>query len=221
MASFNQWFYWGLENYARTQGYFASLTLRPTDALRISLAPSVNHSRNDLQYITTANHISGDSYVLGTVDQEIYRMTIRANYNLTPNLTLELWGQPFLASGRYSNFKEATATTHEEFGNRFDLLESEIVEFSPDDNQYLISKDGSTAPTYSFDNPDFNVREFRSNLVMRWEYIPGSTLFLVWSSNGSAFDQDERIGFNEVSKDYFKLDSRNTFLLKYTYRFIL
>ena len=75
--------------------------------------------------------------------------------------------------------------------------------------------------TYSFGNPDFNIVEFRSNFVVRWEYIPGSVVFLVWSNNGSTFNQDRNNSFSNLGSQFNNLEATNTFLIKYTYRFIL
>jgi hypothetical protein len=217
----NQWFYWGFNDYTRNNGVNVSMTLRPTDALNISLAPSFTRRRGDLQYISTIDSEDGQKYLLGTVRQRIYRMTIRANYNITPNLTVEYWGQPFIASGYYSEFKEVREASHKEYVRRFNQFADSQVRFHEDLGEYDVFYASGQSPAYRFSNPDFNVREFRSNMVLRWEYVPGSTLFLVWASNGSDNDQQIRDGFSEASKDFFRLKSRNTLLIKYTYRFIL
>ena len=219
--SLNQWYYWGNQDVSLSKGVNLTMTLRPMDALRISLSPSYTDRRSDLQYINTISTLNGDKYLLGTVQQKIYRLTIRANYNLTPNLTIEYWGQPFLASGYYNEFKEVNNASHSDFHMRFNEFNSTQVPFDPVSGLYNVFYEGQSNPAYSFDNPDFNIREFRSNMVLRWEYIPGSTLFLVWASNGSSFDQKINDGFSDASEDMFQLKSRNTLLVKYTYRFIL
>lgn len=217
----NQWFYWGFNDYTLNNGVNLSMTLRPTDALNISLSPSFTRRRGNLQYINTIETEQGDKFLLGTVKQRIYRMTVRANYNITPNLTIEYWGQPFIASGYYDEFKEVKESTHQDYFERFSQFDPTQVLFHADAESYDVFYSGAQNPAYSFSNPDFNIREFRSNMVLRWEYIPGSTLFLVWASNGSAYDQEIRDGFSEASNDLFQLKSRNTLLIKYTYRFVL
>jgi hypothetical protein len=219
--SFNQWFYWGFQNVSLSKGYNLNLTVRPSDALRITLSPSITDRRRNLQYISTVETNEGEKYLLGKVEQKIYRMSIRANYNITPNLTIEYWGQPFVATGYYDEFKEVKDATHEDFNERFIQYDPANLSFNADAGEYSVFRSGQSEPFYAFGNPDFNIREFRSNLVMRWEYIPGSTLFLVWSSNGSTFDQEIRDGFSEATNDLFQLKSRNTLLIKFTYRFIL
>ena len=217
-VSFNNWFYWGNENYANNSGVSINLTVRPTDALNISLSPNVNWRDNSLQYVYNDNEGDG-VFLLARIQQQTYSMSMRANYNITPNLTIEFWGQPFIASGTYSEFKRVTASNHENLDMRY-------LSISPDritsaDGYYSIDQDGDQLSDYGFSDPDFNVVQFRSNMVMRWEYIPGSTLFVVWSNNGSYFDQSDRNEFRNLRTQLSDLKGTNTFLIKYTYRFVL
>lgn len=220
-VSFNNWFYWGDNDYAKNSGININLTLRPIDALRLSFSPSVSWRRNDLQYIDQASFNNEQQYILGRVEQETYSMSIRANYNLTPNLTLEFWGQPFIASGIFSDFKRVHIPNSERYSERFKLFQENEIQYDADNSLWQVFETQSPDPDYEFYNPDFNVVQFRSNFVMRWEYIPGSTLFLVWSNNGSYFDQSRQNGFDQLQGQLWDLRGTNTFLIKYTYRFIL
>lgn len=220
-ASFNSWFSWGNENYSKSSGVNFNLTLRPTDALRISLSPNINWSRNDLQYINQVDFNGESQFLLGRVEQTTYRMSMRANYNITPNLTLEFWGQPFMATGEYTDFKKVHLANSENYNERFRMFDAGEVVFNADNEVYEVFESGSATADYEFSDPDFNIVQFRSNFVMRWEYVPGSTLFVVWSNNGSYFDQSEENGFRQLRSQLGNLETTNTFLLKYTYRFIL
>ncbi len=218
--SFNNWFYWGDLDYAKSYGLNFNVTIRPIDAMRISISPRFSSRVNDLQYITDLDLGDESRYILGTVSQRTYSASIRLNYNITPDLTLEFWGQPFIATGLYSEIKRVREPNSESYLNRFSQFTEEELSFDTEDNVFRVSET-SRNDTYEFDNPDFNVVEFRSNFVVRWEYIPGSVLFLVWSNNGSVFDQDRDNGFNRLSSRFSDLEATNTFLIKYTYRFIL
>lgn len=220
-GSFNNWFYWGNEDFVKASGINASLTVRPTDALRVSLSPSVSWRRNDLQYIDQVTFNEVDQYLLAKVQQETYSLSMRANYNITPNLTLEFWGQPFLAKGEFSDFKKVNVPNSESYSERFILFTSDQVQYSSVNENYEVFESGSTDVDYTFSDPDFNIVQFRSNFVMRWEYIPGSTFFAVWSSNGSFSDQSDRNDFSDLRSELNNLRGTNTFLIKYTYRFIL
>lgn len=215
--SFSNSFFWGDENYAKSSRINVNLTLRPTDAWRITLSPRVSWRRNDLQYIDQETFQNGDKYLLGKLEQEIYSMSIRANYNLTPNLTVEFWGQPFIVSGNYSAFKQVMNSNSEEFMDRYQMLD---YSFDSQENEYNIQHFDPEG-VYTLSDPSFKNVEFKSNFVIRWEYIPGSTLFLVWSNNGYRGDFDHKSDFNDLASGLRELKGANTFLIKYTYRFIL
>ncbi len=220
-VSFNNWFFWGREDYVKNSGINMSITLRPTDALEVSFRPSVSWRRNDLQYIDQEDFNDETQYLLGRVEQETYNLSIRANYNITPNLTLEYWGQPFIAKGVFSDFKRTHLSNSENYMDRFKQFTGNEIAFNAEDEAYEIRETGGIEPDYTFDDPDFNIVQFRSNFVMRWEYIPGSTLFLVWSNNGSNSEQTDQNSFRELRSQLSGLRGTNTFLIKYTYRFIL
>ena len=219
--SFNNWFYWGSEHYAKGTGINVNLTIRPTDAFRLSLAPSMSIIRNDLQYIPDQETNDDRVSLLGRVKQETYRMSIRANYNITPNLTVEFWGQPFISKGIYSQYKRTMDPNAHEYNKRFMMFKEENIVLNEDDEYRIFENKSDKDPLYTFSNPDFNTVQFRSNMVMRWEYIPGSTLFLVWANNASSNDLDNENGFKNIGSDLLNLKGTNTFLIKYTYRFIL
>ncbi|MEP0986978.1 DUF5916 domain-containing protein [Ekhidna sp.] len=219
--SFNNWFNWGNNDYSRSSGISVNVNIRPTDALQVSISPNINWNRNDLQYIAQREFGDETRYILGKVVQETYSMSVRANYNITPNLTLEFWGQPFIAAGEYSEFKRSHLPNSENYTNRFHAYSESEIEFNGQDELYQVYENGSSDVDYEFSDPNFNIVQFRSNFVMRWEYIPGSTLFMVWANNGSYFDQSRQNDFNDLASRLSGLTGNNTFLIKYTYRFIL
>jgi hypothetical protein len=105
-------------------------------------------------------------------------MRLRVNYAVTPNLTLETYAEPFAASGRFYDYGElsaARARTLRHYGRVGTSI-------SPRDSLGRRTvTDGSTS--FTLPNSDFNVRSFRSNAVVRWEWRPGSTIFLVWQQD--------------------------------------
>ncbi|WP_436517124.1 DUF5916 domain-containing protein [Ekhidna sp. To15] len=220
-VSLNNWFNWGRNNSRKSSGVSLNVNIRPLDAMQVSFSPSINWNRDELQYISQAEFNSDDRYVLGRVEQRTYSMSMRMNYNVTPNLTLEFWGQPFIASGQYSQFKRVHEPNAEDYSQRFKLYENNEIVFNENDDRYEVYESNENSEDYGFDNPDFNIVQFRSNFVMRWEYIPGSTLFLAWANSGSYFDNSRQNDFSDLSSKLSGLTATNTFLIKYTYRFIL
>jgi len=211
----------GLEDYYEHKALNISVNYKPTDALSISLAPSFSHSKNKMQYISTGTVGDENRYLVGEIEQTTARLSLRMTYMITPNLSVQAWGQPFGTSGEYNNFKYITDANASDFHKRYTEIPSEWLSLNDQDDEYAIDENSDGTPDYKFAKPDFNIGQFRSNMVVRWEYIPGSTFFLVWSQdmNGNYYEQSgpllERYQLNFPDK------AHNVFMLKYTYRFIL
>jgi hypothetical protein len=220
--SFENWFFTGFKNSERSKGISASITFRPINAMNISLAPGIDFNGNRQQYVETTNFGNEDRYITARINQKTYSMTIRVNYVLTPNLTIEYWGQPFISTGEYSEFKRITEASAENYNDRFHTFSNNEISFNSISGQYDIDENADNNVDYSINNPDFNFAQLRSNMVVRWEYIPGSTLFLVWTQNKTDFvPVGESNSFRNLSSSLFDKNAHNIFLIKYTYRFRL
>jgi hypothetical protein len=209
----------GDENYRQNTYVGFDMVYRPVNALNISLSPYLEIDKNEMQYVATVDDAGSMEYLVGRIDQTSMRLVVRATYMLTPNLSIQYYGQPFGTSGKYSNFKQITDADNESYPERFRVIPSSALTLN-NDNRYDVDPDGDGVPNYSFDKPDFNFGQFRSNMVMRWEYIPGSTLFLVWTRerNGAFYGAD---GGDKNYSFEFDQKGHNIFLVKYTYRFRL
>lgn len=192
---------------------------RPTNALSLVVAPTLSRSRNNSQYVTTLSDFHQEHYVVARIDQTIALLSMRMTYMITPNLSIQYWGQPFGTGGRYSDYKYVTDADAAKYRQRFTSLPAEVIKQDADD--YVIDENLDGATDHTFGKPDFNFGQFKSNMVIRWEYIPGSTIFLVWTQqmNGEFYDREgaftRRFDFN------FEDKAQNIFLLKYTYRLIM
>ena len=154
-------------------------------------------------------------YLMSSLRQDITGFTFRADYSITPDLSVRFYGNPFLSSGKYTEFKRATQTMDKKYENRFVLLDNEVLNYDPVNNRYSVAEaDGSR---YSFGNPDFSFREFRFNLVVRWEYRPNSTLYLVWSQDRSGINDQYTSSLNRNVKDLFQYYPNNVFMAKLSY----
>ena len=192
---------------------------QPVDALRISAWPNISINNDKLQYITTTE-LNGDPlYLNGQINQRTLSMSLRVNYTINPNLTLQYWGQPFISRGRYSNFKYVSNPTAKVFEDRITPLAGDQIQFT--DGTYSVDEDLDGLTDFSFGDPDFSFVQFRSNLVMRWEYIPGSEIFLVWSQDLSQSGDPSAGLLDELNNNLFgDIKATNIFLLKATYRFV-
>lgn len=155
-------------------------------------------------------------YVLGRMKQNTYGITLNAQYNVTPDFSIQYYGSPFTSIAKFDEFKEATNTMASNVKERYLTIEN--ASLNEQDNMYLAQK-GQQA--LRFKNPDFSFNEFRSNLVARWEYLPGSTMYLVWEHNRSNRSNQYYSGWGNNIDNLFSIPSRNNFMIKMNYWFNL
>ena len=165
----------------------ARFSVKPTDALELSLEPEYERERTSQQYFTRFEDTGrpetfGNRYVFSAIDRSTISTQIRLNYAITPDLSLELYAEPFAASGRRFDFGELRKPRSLDL--RF---------YGTDGTTITKNAEGFTvtdgADTFELENRDFNIRSFRSNFVLRWEWRRGSTLFLVWQQDRSSFEE--------------------------------
>jgi hypothetical protein len=186
-------FMWGNLNGGNDWFLDFGLGFEPSDRFTFRVAPGVSWMTNRRQYYDVRDRDSdrtyGQRYIFSTVNQKTVAMQFRANYAFTPDLNLELYAEPFASSGSFTRFgelPEARSYDLRLYGTDGTTIE-EMVEVDEDGSstRYYEVTDGDE--TFFLDDFDFNTISFRSNLVMRWELRPGSTLFVVWQRNLSDY----------------------------------
>jgi Domain of unknown function (DUF5916)/Carbohydrate family 9 binding domain-like len=210
----------GYENSANNLYTELDITYKPTNYLVFTLSPSYNKSYSELQYVEQTDYNGIPRYIFGSIDQKTISTSLRVNLNLSPNLTLQYWGQPFVATGRYYNYKFITEPMATRYRDRFWTYNDSQISFDTD--HYNIDENVDGKNDYQIGKGDFNVKQFLSNFVLRWEYSPGSTLFLVWSQTRSYnTDAGQMDFFNDIGNLFNKgLNTpHNVFLIKLSYRF--
>jgi hypothetical protein len=205
---------------ARRYNLSPGITFKPSNTLNVTVSPSFRKSFDELQYVAQASYGTNDRYVFASIDQKVINMSFRINFNLKPDLTLQYWGQPFIASGYYYDLKYITDPMASDYKNRF-LTYSGSQAGLINDEYYSIDENSDGIEDYTFDKPDFNVREFLSNLVLRWEYNPGSSVYFVWSQTRSGYDSSGTMDYFDDMGDLFDTRPHNIFLVKFSYRFSL
>ena len=195
------------------------MNYQPSNSLNFSLETSLTRNPSKAQYITQKDFGATTRYLLGEIDFVTLTTSLRANYSINPNLSVQLYASPFISRGKYTNFSYATNTTDKNFNNRANWLTNSQITSS--NNSYLVDENTDAVTDYSFSNPDFAYVQFQSNLVVRWEYVPGSEIFLVWSRgvSGGADVNDSLL--TSINKQAFNQPADDTFLIKATYRFIM
>jgi hypothetical protein len=170
---------------------------KPVSNVAINVGPGFARNVNDAQYVdtvddATATQTYGRRYVFGEIEQTTVSANLRLNWAFTPTMSLISYTQGLISSGKYADFKS--------------LARPKTYEFDP----------------YAYGgNPDFNFRSLRGNAVFRWEYLPGSTMFLVWTQERSAFDPDGDFRFGHDLSQLTKAQPNNIFLAKVSYYFTL
>ena len=202
------------------QGDYSLNTLSPSFTLRLGnhiyLTSKLNYAHNldAFQYVATIPPptLSTPVYMVGKMEQQTFGLTMNLQVNITPDVSIQWNGAPFTSIAKFDRFKKAMRPESSIRNDRFHQFLSNEIRYA--DNRYTVN-DGLME--YSFSNPDFNFNEFRSNLVARWEYRPGSTLYFVWEHSMSNREGAFLSGWNSNLERMFALPSRNIFMLKLNY----
>ena len=193
-------------------------TIKPSSNVLASVGPRFTRVSNPYQFVTSAadpllTAFFGRRYIFAELDQRTLSMDTRLNVTLTPAISLELYAQPFISSAGYSGFSEFISP-RQSARRRFTGGEV-TVEGSGSAAVYRVAPPGGNV--VAFGNPDFNFRSLRGNAVFRWEYRPGSTLFLVWQQNRSDTERTGDFDFSRDQSALFRTRPDNVFQLKMNY----
>jgi hypothetical protein len=174
--------------------------LRAASNISVELGGRYQKNEDNTQWYGNIGAVGSPDahYLFSHLDQHLLSFQSRFSFTATPNLSLQFYGEPFVTTGRYSNIRELDAPRSSDYGNRF--------------KPYNLEEDAG----------GFNEKQFNSNMVLRWEYRPGSTLFVVWSQGRT--QDDRHLGDFVPGRDYKDLFSSrpdNTFLVKASYWFSL
>lgn len=202
---------------------------RPAANWEIQVSPQASWSRSTAQYVTVVTDPAaaatfGRRYIFADLDQTEVALATRLNVTFSPTVSLELYAQPLLAAGDYGALKELrTPRTLD-----FTIFGVDAGTISEANGRYTIDPDGSgPAPSFGVNNRDFTALELRGNAVLRWEFRPGSALFLVWQQRRSdeldAFGPEaSRAGRFDLGRDLrglAGLRAENVFMVKMSYWF--
>jgi hypothetical protein len=194
----------------------AGVVVQPRSNIELELSPSISVGTEDNQYVDAPEDDMGDPHhVLTRLHSVTTALTVRASYTYSPTLSLQLYAQPFIAAGRASEYKEAVRPGADSYDDRYHIYTDDEIDTA--DDVATIDTDGDGTGDYSFELLDFNVRELRSNLVLRWEYRPGSTLFLIWSHGRSSSITDGRYHLADDLSSLADEPGEHVVLAKLTY----
>jgi len=199
----------------------AGIAFQPINAFTFSLSPNFVRNGNKTQYVTQTAFGNDTKYITANLDQRTLSMSVRLDYNINPNLTIQYYGQPFISRGRYNEFNAISNPTAKSYKDRIAVFNQKQLAFDSGLNEYTFDENIDGTIDYTIRNPDFSVVQFRSNLVLRWEYIPGSEIFLVWSQGMNGLADPREDLFRGLDSQILDKKPENIFLIKATYRFVL
>ena len=197
------------------------IALKPAPNIFVQLSPTFAYDEDAAQYVTTvedptATDFFGNRYVFAAIRTRTVSLSTRINWTFTPDLTLQLFAQPFVASGNYSSFREFAAPRTLE--KRIYGEDMGTIEHLEEEARYLVDPDGQgPAAPFSFQHPDFTRGALRGTAVLRWEYRPGSTLFLVWTQRRSGYDPAGDFDYHGARTAIFDQRPMNVYQIKLTY----
>jgi len=152
-------------------------------------------------------------YIVGQIDQKVLKSTLRVEYFVTPEFSIQYYGSPYASTGKYQHFRRVNVGDSKKLNERYISLDGQL------DNRIYTFEEGNDS--YRIYNPNFIFKEFNSNLVARWEFRPGSTIYLVWNRTVSDYQYDYDSSITNVFGNILGSDAQNVFMVKFSYWFTL
>jgi hypothetical protein len=201
-----------------------SVTVKPASNVSVSFSPRYSDGLQTAQYVrevtdATATNFYGKRYVFSDVHSKTLSMETRLNVTFTPAMSLQLYAQPFISSNDFAGFKEyARPRDSQKLVYGTDIGTVQETQDASGNLQYHIDPDGAgPAGAFQVSNPDFTLRSLRGNAVFRWEYVPGSTLFLVWTQDRASEEAFGNLDFGRDRRALFTGPANHVFLVKVNY----
>jgi uncharacterized protein DUF5916/cellulose/xylan binding protein with CBM9 domain len=207
-----------LERQTGTQGvsFTPSLVMRTSDEVRFSIAPTWSRTVSGWQYVRTATAADGPHQLLARLTQETASLTARAIYAASSTLTVELYAQPFVSAGNYDAYKGVRDPRASRPSDRVALLDATELRYDAAARRYTFDADRDGRDDATFADPSFTTRSLNANLVLRWQYRPGSTLFVVWSQQRESSLDDGTLAFGRDARGLARAPGTNTLLVKFS-----
>jgi len=190
------------------------ITWLPIRRVKLSAQAIFQTRKYHQQYVSTLVETGETLYLTGRIDQQTSSLTFQAELFITPEFSIQYYGSPYYSVGKFSEFKRVNQSGAKNMDDRFDALD---VSYNETNNTYSFDYN---ANTWNFQNPDFSFMQFRSNLVLRWEYNLGSTFYFVWAHDRSDW-QGEYNPVSEITGDLFGLKGNHVFMIKLNFWFNL
>jgi hypothetical protein len=215
-AEFNGWFFRQDASGGYGGGIDPAVLWRPSGRMEFSLGPSISRNHDTWQYLQTSAVLGNTEYFFGDLDQTTLSFRLRGNVTFRPTLTLQVYAEPYYSAGAYLGVQHVLDPRGAQWDDRMQYLTpNQVTRNGAGDFLVDLNNDNTTDATIA--NPDFSYTSFRSNVVLRWEYRPGSTIFLVWQQGRSASTSNGQYQAGDAARSMFANQPENVFLIKMNY----
>lgn len=200
---------------------FVNMVYRPTSYIQVELKPNYNIQKTTTQYVDAISDPSavdtyGKRYVFADLDQTTLSTSLRLDWTFSPIMSLQTYVRPYITSGNFENYKEFQTPRELDF----EVYGEDTGSITKTANGYQVDPDGAgPANAFSIAEQDFNFRSVQTNAVFRWEYMPGSTLYVVWQQDRSAFANTGDFKLSRDMDGLLNAKPTNVFLVKLSYWF--
>jgi hypothetical protein len=195
----------------------AGIRFRPPGSVAFSIEASLSHGVDDRQYLARRTVADSTYYVLGRIERREASLAFRLDLALTPRLSIELYAQPFVSAGRYGPLRLVADPRAPSYAARFDPLESDRMIRPGDGRAISVDVDRNGRADFTLPEPDFRVAALRTNAVLRWEFLPGSTLYLVWQQNREERVPEGSLDLVRAFGDSFRARGQQVIAMKVAY----
>jgi len=166
------------------------------------------------QYLKSKTIDGVKNYLVGQLDRQTFYTTIRAEFFITPEISLQYYGSPYVSTGQYLDYRKVVDSKAENLADRYEFL-------TRTNDGLLVDASNNIYHDFADYDFDFNFQELNSNFVARWEYKTGSTVYFVWTHTGSGYEEVYDKSLFDSIKGIGKLSSQNAFMIKLSYWFSL
>jgi hypothetical protein len=202
---------------SRENEYSFNLTWLISNRLIVSSRSKYYNETTNHQYVKQETINGKKDYVVGKIGRETLYTTLRVEYFITPELSLQYYGSPYASTGLYSDYRKVNQSKAKDLSLRY----SPLFNVNEGGNKILIDENNNQLLDFSTENPDFDYQEFNSNFVLRWEYKTGSAFYFVWTNSINNYISQYNPSIIESMKNIGKGTSQNAFMIKFSYWFSL
>ena len=208
---------WSKDNITKASDYTFYFRWRINNQITLTSTSVYKKSMDNSQYVGQRTFNNEKRYLVGLLDRQTLYTTLKFEYFVSPELSLQYYGSPYASTGKYPNIRKVASAHASSLDERFE----DVAVVGQSETTWHIDENGDNAMDYSIRHPEFDFNEFKSNFVARWEYRPGSTIYFVWTNTRSAY----KFGYNDNILDsftgIFDKKAQNAFMIKFNYWFSL